>query len=60
MFLLCPYRDITSKKQSQLLSSEDRHSAREAEESSFLEAVTRKRLANTQQAGKKLSGCCAD
>jgi hypothetical protein len=34
--------------------------AREAEESPLLEAVAREMLMRTQQAGKKLSGCCGD
>jgi hypothetical protein len=34
--------------------------AREAEESALLEAVDRERLLKTQQAGKRLSGCCGD
>jgi hypothetical protein len=36
---------------------EDKTWAREAEESPMLEAVARKRL-KTQQAGKRISGCC--
>jgi hypothetical protein len=38
---------------------EDRTSAQEAEESPLLEPVARERLM-TQQAGKRLSGCCGD
>jgi hypothetical protein len=37
---------------------EDRTWAREAEESSLLEAVARERLMKTQQAGRGLSVCC--
>jgi hypothetical protein len=33
---------------------------RDAEESPLLEAVVRERVVNTQQAGKKLCGCCGD
>jgi hypothetical protein len=39
---------------------ENRTRAREAEESPLLEAVARERLVKTQQAGKRLSGCCCD
>jgi hypothetical protein len=39
---------------------EDRTWAREAEESPLLEAVAKERLMKTQQAGKRLSGCCGD
>jgi hypothetical protein len=38
---------------------EDRTRAREAEESPLLEAVAGERLM-TQQAGKRLSGCCCN
>jgi hypothetical protein len=34
--------------------------AREAEEFLLLEAVAREQLVKTQQAGKRLSGCCGD
>jgi hypothetical protein len=37
-----------------------RTSAWEAEEFPLLEAVARERLMKTQQAGKRLSGCCGD
>jgi hypothetical protein len=33
---------------------------REAEDSPLLQAVVRERLVKTQQAGKRLSGCCGD
>jgi hypothetical protein len=39
---------------------EDRTPAREAEESLFLEAVARERLAKTYQAAKRFSVCCSD
>jgi hypothetical protein len=39
---------------------EERTWPREAEESPLLEAVARERLVKTQQAGRRLSGCCGD
>jgi hypothetical protein len=39
---------------------EDITRAREAEESSLLEAVARERLLKIQQVGKRLSGCCGE
>jgi hypothetical protein len=39
---------------------EDRTCVREAEESPLLKAVARERLMKTQQAEKRLSGCCGD
>jgi hypothetical protein len=39
---------------------EDRTRAREDKESPLLEAVARERLMKTQQAGKRLSGCCGN
>jgi hypothetical protein len=32
----------------------------EAEESPLLEAITKERLVKTQQASKRISGCCGD
>jgi hypothetical protein len=39
---------------------EDRTCACEAEKFALLEAVVRERLMKTQQARKRLSGCCGD
>jgi hypothetical protein len=41
-------------------SCENRTSELEAEKSPLLEAVVRERLIKTQEAGKRLSGCCIE